>query len=46
MGLTYCEGCSLTEGEVKEDEDGNVECAECGEMIEFLPEHDDYDMER
>jgi len=46
MGLNYCEGCHEIEGDVNEDEYGNLECAECGELIKRIPEHDDYDMER
>jgi len=34
------------EGSTKEDEEGNLECTECGELIIFIPDHDDLDMER
>lgn len=44
--LTYCESCQAIEGETREDDDGNTECAYCGELISGIPEHDDYDMER
>jgi hypothetical protein len=43
MGLTYCSGCQLIEGPTQEDEHGNVECGECQELIEFVPEHDDFE---
>lgn len=46
MGLNFCEGCQQIEGEIREDENGNLECAECGELIRCIPEHDDLDMER
>ena len=44
--MNYCEGCRIKEGDTKEDEEGNLECAECGELIVFLPENDDWDMDR
>jgi hypothetical protein len=46
MGLSYCEGCHQLEGKTKEDDEGNIECAYCGDLIINVPEHDDYDMER
>ena len=47
MGLTYCESCRALEGDVNETEDGTLVCGECGDdSITFIPEHDDFDMER
>lgn len=46
MGLSYCEGCGQLEGKTQEDEYGNIECAECHELITNVPEHDDFDMDR
>lgn len=46
MALNYCESCNLLEGETKEDNEGHLECAECGDLIQHIREHDDHDMER
>lgn len=49
MGLHYCENCQQLEGDVIITDDGFGEeacCAECGEPVRSVPEHDDGDMER
>lgn len=45
MALTYCETCGELEGATRQ-EDEEIVCAECGEIVELIPEHDDYDMDR
>lgn len=39
--MTYCEGCHLLEGKTQENEEGVIECAECGDEVTRVPEHDD-----
>ena len=46
MSLTYCEGCHQLEGDTVEcEESGETACAECGELVTRVPEHD-WDEER
>lgn len=57
MSLIYCPFCQTVEGPTRgptdqerihldiENEDVTL-CAECGEEVEYIPEHDDSEMER
>ncbi len=42
MSLHYCEHCQQMEGKTREDyELKEIVCADCGEPITHVPEHDD-----
>jgi predicted RNA-binding Zn-ribbon protein involved in translation (DUF1610 family) len=48
MALHYCQSCQSLEQGITYEPDADVYvCDECGsDEIEFVTEHDDYDMER